>query len=77
MKKSAIFKLNFKDLFKGFLVAAITVIVAGLYTTISDGSFPDWAELKTLGLAGLAAGVSYLLKNFFTNSSDEFATKER
>lgn len=76
MKNTSFFSIGFRDLVKGFLVAALTAFVAGLSVTIDDGSLPDLVELKQLGLMGLAAGIAYLTKNFLTNSKDEFAKKE-
>jgi hypothetical protein len=37
---------------------------------------PTLAQLKGIGMVALTAGVSYLLKNFLTNSADEVMTKE-
>lgn len=63
--------LNGKDLFKGLIVAVITVILGGLQTILSAGAMPtadQWMEIAKM--AG-AAIISYLLKNLFTNSKDE------
>lgn len=71
-------KLSFKDFAKGFILAVLTVIVTGLYTALSavPPHFPTAAEWQNLGLMGLASGMAYLIKNFFTNSNDEFLKKE-
>jgi len=73
---SNLFSLNWKDILKGFLVAVLTVIITGLGTSLQSGKLPTLAELGTLALAGLGAGVAYLLKNFFTNSNNELGKPE-
>lgn len=73
-----LFQLAGSDFLKGFIMAVLTVIVAGLYTSLSatPPHFPTGAEWATLGLTGLGSGVAYLLKNFFTNSNGTFAKAE-
>ena len=66
---SSFLKLNLFDVAKGFLVAALTVILAGVYTSLQSGVFPTVANLEHLGITGLTAGLAYLLKNFLTNSN--------
>jgi len=78
MKKSKFLSLSLKDLAKGFILAVLVVVITGLYgaITATPPHFPTGAEWATLGYAGLAAGIAYLLKNFFTNSDDKFLKKE-
>jgi len=64
--KSKFLQLNWKDAVKGFAVAALTAAIAGVYESLQLGSLPTLAQLKTAGLAGLAAGAAYLLKNLFS-----------
>ncbi len=66
---SSFLKINFFDVLKGVLVAAFTVIVGGVYTSLQAGALPTVANLEQLGMAGLTAGLGYLVKQFFTNSS--------
>jgi len=40
------------------------------------GTVPDVELLKSVGSVFVGAGGSYLVKNLFTNSSDEFLKKE-
>lgn len=65
-KFSAFMTLNFQDLGKGAIVAAVTVLLGSLYPLVSGGHIPTLAEFKTIGLGALLAGVSYLIKNLFT-----------
>jgi len=78
MKTSKFLKLNAADFVKGFIMAVLTVIVTGLYTalTSSPPHFPTGSEWATLGMAGLAAGIAYIIKNLFTNSEDKFMKTE-
>ena len=68
---------DWADIIKGFIVAAITAIVTGVYTIIQGGAFPSWSQLGTIALTGLAAGLAYLIKNVFTNSTGQTFTSEK
>jgi len=64
MKTSSLFSLDFKDLGKGLLVAIGGAVIAAIETSAQAGTLTfSW---KTIGGAALAAGLSYLVKNFFT-----------
>lgn len=58
--------LNWRDIFKGILIAfstaALTVAEQALTTT------PVVISWKAICLAGVAGGIAYLLKNLFTPS---------
>jgi hypothetical protein len=64
MKTSPLFSLDLKDLAKGFIVAIGGAVITATQASIQAGSFAlNW---KTTGSVALAAGLSYLGKNFFT-----------
>jgi hypothetical protein len=64
MQTSSLFSLDFKDLGKGLLVAVGGAVIAAIETSIQAGALTfNW---KTIGGVALAAGLSYLGKNFFT-----------
>jgi hypothetical protein len=64
MKTSSLFSLDFKDLGKGLLVAIGGAVITAIENSISAGSLTfNW---KAIGSVALAAGLSYLGKNFFT-----------
>lgn len=68
MKTSNFLSLNFRDLAKGLLMAVLTPAVVIVQQSLESGVFTtDW---KSLGLASLAGGVAYLVKNFFTKPSE-------
>ena len=74
--KASFLSINWADVGKGFLIAVGTVVLTGLAATIQAGQFPTLAQLGTLGLAGLGAGVTYLIKQFFTNSAGQLGSTE-
>ncbi len=66
MKQSNFFSLNLRDILRGVLMTAITAASTGIYQSLDSGALPTLSQLKISGLVGLAAGISYLLKNLFT-----------
>lgn len=77
MKKSNFLSLNIKDLIKGGVMAALTVIVAGLIVIIEGickvpPVYPTLQTIELLFLSGLGVGSIYILKNFLTSSQDNF-----
>lgn len=47
-------------------MAVITAFLTSIYQAIEAGSFPTTSQLKTAGVIGLGAGISYLLKNWLS-----------
>jgi hypothetical protein len=71
---SKIFTLNLSDFVKGLVMTVIGSVIGIFYSTVQSGSLTfDWSIIKT---TALSAALSYLLKNFFTNSNGEFAKTE-
>jgi len=69
---SNFFSLNWLDLGKGLLVAVIGAILTAVYQAIQSGQLTwTWAFFQPIVLTGVAAGIAYLIKNFFSNSSGE------
>jgi len=68
--------LNSQDLLKGFIVAFLSAALTGIVTTLDSGVLPTLAELKSAGIVGLTAGLSYLLKNLLTNSQGQILKKD-
>lgn len=73
--QSDLYKINWYDIAKGFIVAFLAIFVSTVAVTINDGALPTVPELKAAAMAGFAAGVGYLLKNFLTNSQGALGTK--
>ena len=68
--------LNVDDLVKGFIVAFLSAALTGIVTTLDLGVLPTLTELKSAGIVGLTAGLSYLLKNLLTNSQGVVLKKD-
>ena len=65
------FRINLLDLGKGFIVAAITAIVAGCgqifeQWIISSSFSIEKVQLMYIIKIGVGGGVAYLIKQFFT-----------
>ncbi len=68
MNKSNFLSLNLQDIAKGLVMAVLTPIVTVIGQSIEAGNFTyDW---KSIGLAALAGGFAYLVKNFFTKPTE-------
>jgi hypothetical protein len=64
MKQSPLFSLNWNDAIKGLIMAVGTPALFIIQQAIANGQFVfNW---KQIGMAALAGGVAYLVKNFFT-----------
>ena len=72
---SKLFSINWFDFGKGLVVTIFTTFISSLITFLDTLQFPDTEAFKHIALAGLAAGSSYLLKNFFTNSEGKITIK--
>lgn len=71
---SKLFSLNVSDFLKGLIMTMIGSVIGIFYSTVQSGSLTfDWAVIKT---TALSAALSYLLKNFFTNSNGQFGKME-
>lgn len=57
--------LNVRDLVKGLIVAVIGAVLTTLYTALQTGTV-DW---KAVGLIAATTGISYLIKNLFTQQT--------
>lgn len=77
MEKSKLFRLNTRDFFKGLLVAVITAVITFLYNLVQAGPLVlDSVLLQGIGTTAITAMLAYLMKNLFTNTGGEIATKE-
>jgi len=64
MKQSPLFTLNWNDALKGLIMAVGTPALFIIQQAIANGQFIfNW---KQIGMAALAGGVAYLIKNFLT-----------
>jgi hypothetical protein len=64
MQTSSLFSLNLQDLGKGLVVTVGGAVIAAVESSIQAGTVSlNW---QSIGSVALAAGLSYLGKNFFT-----------
>ncbi len=71
---ASIFKISARDVFKGFVVAFFSAVVTFskniLQRMVDTGVFTvTGADLWSVPLVGIAAGLGYLLKQFFTDEN--------
>lgn len=74
--KSKLYIINWKDLAKGFVTSFFTAVLTALVVFINTGTFPTNLEFIGIFKIAFLSGAAYLIKNFLTNSEDEFLTKE-
>jgi len=76
MKTSKFLSLNTQDLLKGLILSVIFFVLTSILTSLNAGDFPTAEQWVMIGKNALALAISYLLKNFFTNSHDKFLKKD-
>lgn len=79
--KAGFLSLGKSDLIKGAIMAALAIIVAGATEILTGLSavppvYPSTATLTHLGVSGLTTFGIYILKNWLTNSNDQFLKAE-
>ena len=75
--KSLSLSLNLTDLMKGFITTVIGAFLGAILSAIQGNTIAwTWTFFQPIVYAAIAAGISYLLKNLFTNSQDQFGKKE-
>lgn len=70
---SPVFKLKAADFAKGLITAALGAVIAALAQAMSVPGFDfttfNWSNLLSVGVA---AGLAYLVKNYFSDSQGAF-----
>ncbi len=59
------YSLNYRDALRGLLVAVLTATLTAILDALNVNGI-DHLNWKAVGIIGLTAGISYLVKNFFT-----------
>lgn len=62
--------LNVRDVIKGLAVSIISAVLTVILDLLQKGSVIDW---KSVGVIALIAGISYLLKNVFSDENGKIA----
>jgi hypothetical protein len=74
--EAELFKLKLKDFVKGLILAIITGLSTSIYQVIESSGDMNGISLKMVLTTSILAGLSYILKNWLTNSNDQFLKKE-
>lgn len=74
---SKFMSLNLRDILKSLEVVLIGTILPAVTLVVSNQRMPDWNDLKSIAWVAAAAWISYITKNWLTNSDDEFLTPEQ
>jgi len=78
MERSKFLQVNWRDFFKGLVVAILTAVLIFLQTIVADPSLYSFkVVIVKVGWVSLAALIAYLLKNLATNSKGELLTSEQ
>lgn len=71
MKTSNFLSLNWRDIFKGIVMAILTPVIVLIQQSVEAGVFVfDW---KSLVLSAIGGGIAYLIKNFFTQPKEVYS----
>lgn len=73
---SKFLSVNERDIVKWFVVAILSATLTSLYNFLTTWEIIGKAQLVACALAGVTAGVGYLIKNVFSNSNWEPFTPE-
>lgn len=74
--KSNLYALNVKDVIRSGILFLITTLITGVYQLIQSSGSLNWDNVKVILMTSIAATISYLVKNYFTNSNDNLLKKE-
>lgn len=70
-KRSTLFGINVRDIFYGTIVAIIGAILTAIQQALTTE--PVVFNWRNIAYVGVASGISYIIKNFFSNSQGKFA----
>lgn len=75
---SKLFSLNNADLLKGAVISILSILLTMVKEIVVDNNtLPTPEQLSSIGMIALGSGLSYLIKNFLTNSQGELFGKEK
>lgn len=76
MKPSKLFSVNARSFIHGFFMAVLTPLIAGIMDTLNTGSIPTRELIYKYAYIGMASGLAYIIKKFFTNSEGKMLKNE-
>ena len=68
--------VNFTDIMWGVVLAVGAAFFSSMYDIFLHG-WPTWAAIQPILLSAAIAGVTYIVKNVFTNSQNQLMVKEQ
>lgn len=75
--EAKIFQLVPNDFLKAAITAGLTAGIKIIYASAETGAMPtDAATWLSVGKVAGGAAIAYLVKNFLTNSNDQFLKSE-
>lgn len=69
---SKLFRLQWEDLVKGLIVSVVGAFLTSVIELLKVGFLFDW---RTVALAGVISGLSYLVKNLGTDEGGKVLGK--
>jgi len=69
---SDLFKLDWKDAVKGVVMAVLASVLVFVQQSVASSAPIDWSQIWQIGWA---AGLGYILKNFFTDEDGKLMGK--
>ena len=69
-------RLDYKDVLKSAIVTIIALLLQSVLDILNQNRIPSVEEISSIGWVAIISGVSYLVKNIFTNSNGELFHKE-
>ncbi len=74
--KSKFLNLHLNDFVKGLITSIIFAILTSIQDFLTNGGSISSIEWKTVLNVAILTFISYLIKNWLTNSKDKFLKKE-
>jgi hypothetical protein len=77
MKRSGLFKIGWRELLHGIVLAVIAAIITSIVSELQAGTPIDKTLLKKAGIAALIAMGSYLLKELASNADGDLLSPDK
>ena len=72
---SSIFKLDWRDLLKGLVVAVLSAVMSAVLSIIQNGGSFTGDSLPMIATVALSSGLGYILKNLATDEDGKLVGK--
>lgn len=68
--------LNWRDVGRSFIMAALMILLPALYTLFGEDHWPTWVEFIPILQGAVRAGTGYIILNYFTNDCGQIAKQD-